>query len=108
MRSDYRVSVLVTATDTILPKSSFYFAMTERDQRHDAKYFSLATALSERGTELPEDSTYYILKHKGREYYVNPHNKESFFYISNYVYNDSHTAYYFYLREYLEKLEARE
>ena len=108
IQTEQNTIVWIDVIDTILPNDNFYFAKIERDQRLDAKQHSLAYALSEKGSIIPVDSVSCFLEYKGVKHYVYPLDRESFYYIQNYEFNHTLTVYLFYLREYLEKLEARE
>ena len=97
----------VKVVDTIPPHSQFFFATTKIKQRADVKKYGLAFA--EDGTVMNiNDSGSYYLEYKGRKYYIDATDRESFFFTDNYEYQQIGSYYVFYLREYLEKLEARE
>ena len=101
-------SVLLTIKDTILPNTRFHFATVERTQRYDAEHYSLAWALQKEGTYIPLDSTFCYLECQNNKHIIDPKNKESFFFTKNYERQEGDNKYIFYLREYLEKLEAAE
>ncbi len=97
----------VKVVDTIPPHSQFFFATTKIKQRANVKKYGLAFA--EDGTVMNiNDSGSYYLEYKGRKYYIDATDRESFFFTDNYEYRQIGSYYLFYLREYLEKLEARE